>query len=415
MDNSISFCPNNNNSNKLCYQVRRDQSTKNITTNSRSLNQFELDSDKFLKQSQASNVKFSGLFSKLFNKPSESSTFVNSCNWMSKRIENGGKMVEFIILDLISLILPRTIAGLLRNQDKLGNLNWEAGLEELLRELTTGPSTFLIPLAFIIGARKTGSKSADIGFKFLHNFKNGVKKIGPIPASHEKFKHSLYSNVFKDSLKATFNGKKDLEYKSKGITKTATVEKHAEKLTDKIIKIEAQQQKIANIKRKLSIGEKVRYWFNTKPNTQNLKEIKQANNEISKLKGKILERITLLNKSQGNFNSPHIIKLGDKASCHASNLVENIITYSNDIGKKIQSAAKGKTNATNRNKIIEKIHGKTRYARMLMIMSATISTSIFLILTPKMYQVSKKYPGIAGFDDEDTNNSINPQKKELST
>lgn len=61
-------------------------------------------------------------------------------------IDRKGFFTEFLIVDSLSLIIPRIIIGLNRDKDETGHLNYKAGIEETGREVISGPSMFLIPI-----------------------------------------------------------------------------------------------------------------------------------------------------------------------------------------------------------------------------------------------------------------------------
>lgn len=71
-----------------------------------------------------------------------------------KFIDNSGFFVEFLIIDTISLVLPRIWIGLNRDKDKTGHFNYKAGKEEAGRESLSGPSLSLIPMGILAAFRK---------------------------------------------------------------------------------------------------------------------------------------------------------------------------------------------------------------------------------------------------------------------
>lgn len=84
---------------------------------------------------------------------------------MMDAIEAGGYPASFIIQDGLGFITPRVGKGLVRDahdkKDENGNvvldkngkpvrqLNWALARKEFLREIITGPSAFVIPLAML--------------------------------------------------------------------------------------------------------------------------------------------------------------------------------------------------------------------------------------------------------------------------
>jgi len=64
-------------------------------------------------------------------------------------------VLSLVIIDLLGMIIPRTVIDLKRNKEELGHLNWDAGRETILREAIT---SFL--LFFLSGLTATGIGNA---------------------------------------------------------------------------------------------------------------------------------------------------------------------------------------------------------------------------------------------------------------
>lgn len=130
-----------------------------------------------------------------------------------KWIDKKGFFMEFLIVDAISLILPRIWIGLNRDKDKTGSYNYQAGAEEAGREITSGPSMNLIPLglAYLMWKAKPASHiEKDVLGGLTHSFidvaNTGKEKL------HERFADKLFDGAFgsfnldnKDVLKARFS------------------------------------------------------------------------------------------------------------------------------------------------------------------------------------------------------------------
>ena len=101
-------------------------------------------------------------------------------------IERGGFAASFCIQDFIGFIAPRVGKGLVRGskkKDENGNpvldengkqvreYNWALARKELLRELITGPSAFVIPWAALKGINKVASGN-NVKLNYINGFNN---------------------------------------------------------------------------------------------------------------------------------------------------------------------------------------------------------------------------------------------------
>lgn len=136
-------------------------------------------------------------------------------------LSKGGFLVEFLVVDFVSLILPRILIGLNRDRDKTGKINYKAGAEEAGRELTSGPSMNLIPLGILWMFNKyapAAHMEHDTLDVMTHNMKNMVNKASDTKdfADHVKmnkaFADELFDSAFanfkldnKESLKSDFS------------------------------------------------------------------------------------------------------------------------------------------------------------------------------------------------------------------
>lgn len=117
--------------------------------------------------------------------------------------EKGGFFLEFLIVDSLSLILPRIIIGLNRDKDKIGHLNYQAGAEEAGRELLSGPSMNLIPMAmasFAVRKLMPAIKINKDTFEGINeSFKNVINKNTGI-SDKSQLTRKLAEQVFDDSF-----------------------------------------------------------------------------------------------------------------------------------------------------------------------------------------------------------------------
>lgn len=268
------------------------------------------------------------------NKPS----FGNLGVGFATFIENNGFLGEFLTIDTVGMMTPRTVQGYGRNREELGHLNYKAGREELVRELLSGPAFFYVPLAMITLAGIIKGKSAKVTTDALKTFKE-IMKTTTADIKSDAIKKDFINKIAKDSFKGYD--------KEQG-------------LVDKIVDLM----------------------------TKNLEKGAKS----KQLKKEAVETLTALNKANGKFidNASHI-KVGEK-EFEISALMSDTKNYIDDF---TQKAAK-----TNKDKLtfIEKFHKKAHDLRLATNILAVSALSAFLTIIPKLYQTDKKFPGKDGLN-----------------
>ena len=168
--------------------------------------------------------------------------------WM----ENGGKAVEFTVIDCMSMIMPRTFQAYNRNSKELGHPNYKAGTEEAIREFLTGPSMFLISVMFMSTAQKLFGAATKIGFTNQDKFKETISDV-----AKDGFNKETKSNFYKKLLsEALGNG---TQVQSEGTLETLAanvveIESHNNSIAEKsknpiknvIVSIESNISKVVN-------------------------------------------------------------------------------------------------------------------------------------------------------------------------
>jgi len=138
-------------------------------------------------------------------------------------IEKGGYAVAFCIQDGIGFIFPRVGKGLVRGskkKDENGNpildengkqvreYNWALARKELLRELITGPSAFVIPWATLKGIKKIASGN-NVKLNYIDGFNNAFTNFANNNLSEIKSgtanRMGFYQNVFEDVIENSVN------------------------------------------------------------------------------------------------------------------------------------------------------------------------------------------------------------------
>ena len=82
-------------------------------------------------------------------------------------IDRGGFAASFIVQDFLGMAAPRIGTGMYRNHDQTGQLNWEFAKKEGIREILSGPSTFIIPGAMMYGIKKISGKANNVPIDFI--------------------------------------------------------------------------------------------------------------------------------------------------------------------------------------------------------------------------------------------------------
>lgn len=143
-------------------------------------------------------------------------------------IAAGGFATSFIIQDGLGFVFPRVGGGLLRGgpekHDEKGNvvldkngkpkheLNWALARKELLREMITGPSAFIIPLFMMKYIKKHYGAANDVKLGYLDSFQKPYEKFVTDNAKLVQAgnaatqKAEFYKGVFADVIENSVNG-----------------------------------------------------------------------------------------------------------------------------------------------------------------------------------------------------------------
>lgn len=277
-----------------------------------------------LNNNASKNTSFAGLGSAL----KEGSTKV------FKFIDNSSFFVEFLIIDTLSMILPRVLVGLNRDKEELGHLNYKAGAEELGREALSGPSMNLIPMATLAAASalKPASKMEKSTLQGLNGL---LKETISEGASNNDLSKSFAKKVF-DSA---FDGKSVL------------------------------------------------------PNDKNefVELLNKANSSKSKKdfklnSAKFVEKVVEINNNLAAESAPlnaKNIKIGKeiKSEINAAHLFEDFSAYSKDIVSKVSKLSK-----ENAVEMIDKLGKNRSVLKFGTALAAFFAVGGFLKQLPKLYQ-----------------------------
>jgi hypothetical protein len=273
----------------------------------------------------------------------------DAVSWGIKRIETGGVLVDFCFVDLLGMVIPRTYQAFTRNREELdGKLNVKNGIEELIREMFSGPSMFVIPMAFILLSKKLFGTSSNIQFKTFaalsESFKN-VLKTGKV--SKENFYRNLFTEAFEP-------------HKKLNPENSAHIDENIEKIVQNLLKIEKGEARKAHIA-----------------------EIKNI--------------VSDLNKAHGiNLDYSHNITLKSGVTKEVGALTADLVNYSKDIVEKIVNKAKGSAKSDLLPALFDKLCNLKKYGRRFILVSTFLATSAFLYSIPIIYKRNKQFPGING-------------------
>ena len=271
------------------------------------------------------------------NKFKNNPSFGNLAVGLATFIENNGFLGEFLTIDTVGMMTPRTIQGYLRNKEELGHLNYKAGREEMVRELLSGPAYFYVPLSIMTIAGILRGKTAKVQTKVLESFKSIMKNtkvnLKDAAVTKENFVETLAGEAFKGYEK------------EKGL--------------------------IDNIKNLM-------------------KQSLQKDAQKGKIRNEADALMTKLNKANGKFlDSASSVKIGDK-QYDMSNLIKDMSNYLDDFTQKASKTT------LETESFVEKFHKKAKDLRNATNILAVAALSAFLTVIPKIYQTGKSFPGKDG-------------------
>lgn len=285
-------------------------------------------------------------------------------------IDNGGLAVPFILQDFLGSIAPRTVMGGLRGKkENGGKTNTALALKEFLREIITGPSMFLVPMAILAPAKKYIGKALDVPADFIDGLSKIYEKspVGlPQNATAEQLadvKKSYYTQAFKTMLDETTGGK------AQGIEDKAKV------MADHLLDAQKAETKAA---RKESMGKLTDEFVNFVKSSNYAAE----NPEI-------------------NFLNAYIKKCGkESVTAPFDKAVVHLVNYTDDVVNEIGKAAK--TSATDISQVIKEFATKRKAGRLGLNLTMAVAVTAFLTQIPKIYNRTKENPALIGLDENVT-------------
>jgi hypothetical protein len=315
-------------------------------------------------------------------------------------IAAGGFAASFCIQDGIGFIAPRVGKGLLRGgkikRDEDGNkildkngepkreLNWAYARKEGLREIITGPSTFVIPYFLLKGINKKFGRMNSVRLDYIDGFKNTfadfVKdNMGAIKSGNADRK-SFYTEIFKDVIDKSVNTNlpKNDQMSAKEIAKKAS------DFAEKQIKTEEICRKFAGFSKR-----------------------KQRANELAKLGSSLEDDFMSLikNKVGGTANdmAAAFSASNGKDLKHGSigELTTALGNYFDDAVKTVHKALKENKNASIED-IMKQFTKHKMGTRILTNLGLFLTVAAFYTQIPKLYNMGThgKNPALAYEEDE---------------
>lgn len=184
-------------------------------------------------------------------------------------IEAGGYAASFIIQDGLGFIAPRVGKGLLRgskqtdengqpildeNGKQKRELNWALARKEFLREIITGPSAFLIPLAMFAGIKKWFGSANNVKLNFISGFEQPFMEYAKanseaIKSGENISKKEFYKKVYTEAIERSVNAHLPEAEKMSA----EDIAKEAEKLTKRHLDIDDIDPKLKKKQRAAEI------------------------------------------------------------------------------------------------------------------------------------------------------------------
>lgn len=314
-------------------------------------------------------------------------------------IDRGGFAGTFVLQDFLGMAAPRVGAGILRNHDKTGHYNWDFARREGVREVLSGPSAFLIPMAMLPFIKKFSGSANNVPVDFINRFSDTFSeftKNNKDMIAQPEVRGKLYKEMFKDILSSsTNNGLQGEE-----------LDKMAESYSNRLLEI---------FNKKQSPNKSV--WYS-------LRGKSQPNSKQDKVSALLNEFVELRKKyvgldvdaTQAVYTTPN-----GTASGSLKHVLNHMRDYVDDALKSTSNALK-KAKDFDAEEFIKTFSRRRTGSRFLSNMAMFGAVVGFYNLIPKLYNLGVKGgrdPGLDGLDAESskkhTNNPSFGQPEKVET
>lgn len=276
--------------------------------------------------------------------------------WIADLIENGGLFVSFTLQDMLGTNIPRPIVGLFRNgKENKGEKNLKFAAKELVREMLTGPSMFLIPMGMLAASKKTLGKTVNTPANFINDF-GKIHAANPVNEAGKAItKQEFFKNTFTEILK---NANLDAD------TVTSKAKTYAEKLSNSTDKKQLSET-IANLSDDFVVA------------------VKEHADDVA-------------------FTDFTVAKLSEKSVAPFKETVSHMMSYADDV---VVKAAK-QTDTSKLSEYVKKLADKKVLSRAGMNIAMYVAVLSFLKIIPKLYNKAegKENAGLKGLMKEETLN-----------
>ena len=341
--------------------------------------------------------------SRKMHKPNNSvpsfSGMVNPVTMVMDAVDRGGFAASFIIQDGLGMVAPRIWEGLNRNRKRkidpktgeatgrrTGPLNWEFARREGIREVLSGPSMFLIPMAMLFGIKKYSGSANNVHIDHINalgeSFANFAESKIASNKSMElediaKVKKEFYEKFFKNVLKVSLEGKltgEELTHEAKEFTKAY---------------LEIEKAKSKGLWKQF-IGKSV-------PNSvEDLRD---------NLTGRYMNlRKKILSSSINELDATIPVEgSGKKVSTNFTRILSSLKDYTNDAAEHTKQFIR--KNGTEKCMDYLRDLNKRRIGSRIMSIAAMFSAVVgFYAIIPKLYNIGLKHdPGLKGLVAENEN------------
>jgi hypothetical protein len=332
--------------------------------------------------------------SKIKDYPQDSVSFhgaIDACKDLTTgaftKLASQGFFIEFLIVDTISMILPRALVGANRDREKTGEYNIKAAAEEFGREITSGPSMNLIPMAICLGFSSVWSATHMNKNTLRSLTNNAIKTIAGRPEivkDKTEINKALAGKLFDDTFgEHSFKDGQATEYKNRFID-LLVGSTEAKKKFPGFLNREHNAKVEARVKEFETLIAKI-HNTGTLMGKKGLKNGHIVSGEIYPLDTSEIKLSTGQMQS-GEKNVPV------KASVNARELYTDFHNYSKDILTRLINKVGSTINKQTPAEILNELKRNRIILKLAAATAAFFAVGNFLLVLPKLYQQGKVSP-----------------------
>lgn len=316
-------------------------------------------------------------------------------------IDKGGFAATFIVQDFLGMAAPRTLTGLTRNSNETGEKNTGYARLVAIREILSGPSTFIIPGIMIYAIKKSFGRANDVPVNFIKglndHFEDFAQKHTDILSDSKKLKAAYYEHAVNHMLySSTTSSERNIKGEYEHYLVGEELKSETQKLTKLLVEIDEAPKKY--------------FWNYGKTN-------KNGQKYAETLKGEFIEHFVELRKSHSDNPSNKIHKIWFNIKNNIPNVkekslnatigefVNHLMNYTDDVTNTISKKFKPDGSIK---KFVEDFGYQRVASRFLANTAMTAAVIAFFTIIPKLYNSKDgKNPALAGLD----TNEQYPKKK----